>query len=275
MKVPAIRRLRRTLAADEPAFGLWVTLESASVTEMAVALGLDWVVIDAEHGQLDWREILEHVRATVRSETVALVRLAALDGGQIKRALDIGADGVVIPWIETPDQLRQAIAWARYPPEGMRGIGAERATAWGQCLAEHVGEANEHVLVIPIIESVRGGRAIDEICRVPGVEIIQIGPADYSATAGHPGQWQGPGVADDLAAILETVRRHGKHVGVLAGGPEDLIARRDQGFRMLGIGLDGSLLVRALRANLACVGRDRPLDPTLAPRPLIGGGPTG
>src|SRR5437660_2588433 len=131
MKTSAIQRLRGKLARDEAVYGLWVTLESASISEMAVALGLDWVVVDAEHGHLDWREILEHVRATVRSDTVALVRLAELNGGLIKRALDIGADGVVIPWVETVEQLERAVALATYPPEGIRGIGAERATCWG------------------------------------------------------------------------------------------------------------------------------------------------
>src|SRR3974390_810762 len=117
---------------------------------MAVALGLDWVVIDAEHGHLDWKEIVEHIRATVRSETVALVRLAELNGGLIKRALDIGADGVVIPWIETPEQLGQAVRFAHYPLEGLRGIGAERATCWGQCFVEHTTDANKQVLIVPI-----------------------------------------------------------------------------------------------------------------------------
>ena len=110
MKTPAIKRLRKKLAADLPVYGLWVTLESASITEMGVALGLDWIVIDAEHGHLDWKDILEHVRAAVRSETVVLVRVAELNGGLIKRVLDIGADGVVIPWIETAAQLKQALA---------------------------------------------------------------------------------------------------------------------------------------------------------------------
>src|SRR5690242_5086970 len=113
MKVSAIRKLRQKLASDEAVFGLWVTLESASITEMAVALGLDWVVIDAEHGHLDWEEILGHARAAVRSETVVMVRVADLDRGLIKRALDLGADGVVVPWVETEEQLRQAVAFAR------------------------------------------------------------------------------------------------------------------------------------------------------------------
>src|SRR5258708_8643557 len=117
MKIDAIKRLKEKLAAGEPVYGLWVGLESASISEMAVALGLDWIVIDAEHGHLDWADILEHVRATVRSDTVALVRVAELNGGLIKRVLDIGADGVVVPWVETAEQLKQAVAFAAYPPE--------------------------------------------------------------------------------------------------------------------------------------------------------------
>src|SRR6188472_2299302 len=132
MNTAAIRNLRQKLAQDESVYGLWVTLEAPSITEMAVTLGLDWVVIDAEHGHLDWKEIVEHLRATVRSDTVALVRIAELNGALIKRVLDLGADGIVVPWVETAEQLKQAVVWARYPTEGLRGIGAERATGWGQ-----------------------------------------------------------------------------------------------------------------------------------------------
>src|SRR5213078_1171139 len=167
MKTAACQALRRTLAADRPAFGLWVTLDSPAVTEMAVALGLDYVVIDAEHGHLDWKEIAEHVRATVRSETVALVRLAELNGGAIKRALDIGADGVVIPFVESADQLAQAVRFARSPTAGVRGLGAERATAWGQALAEHAAEADDNVFVVPIIETVKGGENLPAMLTVP------------------------------------------------------------------------------------------------------------
>src|SRR5205814_1065216 len=112
MKPAAVQALRRTLAADRPALGLWITLESPSIVEMAVALGLDWVVIDAEHGHLDWKEIVEHLRAAVRSDTVALVRVAERSIGLIKRALDIGADGVLIPWMESAEQLREAVRFA-------------------------------------------------------------------------------------------------------------------------------------------------------------------
>jgi len=261
MKASAVQALRRKLASDETVYGLWVTLESASVPEMAVALGLDWVAIDAEHGAMDWQQILGHVRATARSDTVALVRIAELNAGLIKRALDIGADGIIVPGVETVEQIQQAVALARYPPAGRRGIGGERATCWGQALAHSVPEADEHVLVVPIIESVRGGRAVEHLCQVAGVEVFFLGPADYSATAGFAGQWEGPGVAEQLLAIKDAVRRHGKHCGVLATSNENLIERREQGFRVLALGMDTALLLRSLHAALAYVGRDRPITP--------------
>lgn len=264
MKSPAIRKLRQKLAADEPVYGLWVTLESASITEMGVALGLDWIVVDAEHGHLDWRDILEHIRATVRSDTVVLVRIAEVNVGLIKRALDIGADGVVVPWMEEVDQLREAVAFSRYPPAGLRGIGAERATCWGQCFVEHVEEADEHVLVVPIIESVRGGQNIAQLLDVDGVEIFFFGPADYSSTAGYPGEWEGPGVAEMIDRTKDAITAAGKHCGVVSTSNENLDQRRAQGFRMLALGLDGGLLLRSLRGALEHVGRDRPIRPSFA-----------
>jgi 2-keto-3-deoxy-L-rhamnonate aldolase RhmA len=265
MKTAAIQALRRKLGREAAAYGLWVTLESASVTEMAVALGLDWVVIDAEHGHLDWKEILEHVRAAVRSDTVALVRVAELNPALVKRALDVGADGVVVPLVETAEQLRQAVSFARYPPDGVRGMGGERATGWGGCFAEHAAEANGHVLVVPIIETVRAGKELSQMLEVEGVELFFFGPADYSATAGYPGQWEGPGVARQLLELKDMVRRAGKHCGVVATSNGDLKERRRQGFRMLGLGLDAGLLLRTLRDSLASVKEDRKIRTSLSP----------
>ncbi len=265
MKTTAIRKLRQKLASNQPVFGLWVTLESPSISEMAAALGLDWIVIDAEHGHLDWKEIVEHLRATVRSDTVALVRVAQCDIGLIKRALDIGADGVVIPWVESADQLRQAVSFAHYPPDGVRGIGAERATCWGQCFVEHANEANENVLIVPIIESVRGGRNIRDLLRVDGVDIFWFGPADFSSSAGFRGQWEGPGVADEIGRIKDQVLAAGKHAGVIATSDANLDERRAQGFSMLGVGLDMGLLLRSLRTTLSSVGRDRKINPHFQP----------
>ena len=266
MKTRALKRFRSKLAANESVFGLWVTLESASITEMAVALGLDWVVIDAEHGYLDWKEINEHIRAGLRSDTVVLVRLAERSTSLTKRALDIGADGVVIPWMETVADLEEAVQDARYPTQGRRGIGGERATAWGQCLVEHTAEANEHVLVIPLIESVAAIPHVRAMCDVDGTDVFFFGPADFSATAGFRGQWEGPGVADQILQLKESIRAAGKHCGVMTTSIDNLVQRREQGFQMLGVGADNGLLLRAIHQALQAVDRDRlpaaSLDPT-------------
>ena len=268
MKTNAIQRLRENLKADIPVFGLWVTLEAPSITEMAVVLGLDWVVIDAEHGHLDWKEIVEHLRATVRSDTVALVRIAESNAGLVKRALDIGADGIVVPWVESAVELKRALSFARYPPEGVRGIGAERATCWGQSFAEHASEANDQILVVPIIETIRTVPQVPLMSRVEGVDLFFFGPADFSATAGFRGQWEGPGAADQILAMKDVIRGAGKHCGIVATSEEDLVRRRDQGFRMIALGLDGGLLIRSLRSALKAVGRDPSMTTALVPAPV-------
>lgn len=265
MKVQAIQRFRAKLRAGQPTYGLWVTLESPSITESAVALGLDWVVIDAEHGHLDWKEVIEHLRATVRSDTVALVRIADRDTALAKRALDIGADGIVIPWMETAEQVREAVRDCRYPPAGRRGIGGERATVWGQCMREHTAEANENVIVVPLIEGVAAIKEVPAMCEVDGVDMFYFGPADFSSSAGYAGQWEGPGVAEQILKLKDTIRDAGKHCGLLSTSVANLIERREQGFQLLGLGSDVGLLFRSLHESLQAVARDRAPATSLDP----------
>jgi 2-keto-3-deoxy-L-rhamnonate aldolase RhmA len=251
----AIEALRQKIASGSPALGLWVTLESPSITEIAVALGLDWVVIDAEHGHLDWKEILEHLRALSRSTTVGLVRIATLDTGLVKRALDIGADGVVIPWIESASQAREAVSMATYPPEGRRGIGGERATAWGQAFIEHTAEANELVLVVPIIETAEGVANAAQIAAVDGIELVFFGPADLSASYGHRGAWEGGPTAERILAVKDVALAAGKNCGIMCTSAEDLRQRIAQGFRMVGVASDVGLVVGGLQSLAAAAGR--------------------
>ena len=257
MKTRALKRFRKKLSRDESVLGLWVKLKSATVTELAVALGLDWVVVDAEHGHLDWKEINEHIRAGLRSDTLVLVRLAERSTSLTKRALDIGADGVVIPWVETAEQVEEALSDCRYPPEGRRGIGGERATVWGQCFVEHTAEANQQVLVVPMIESVAAIPQVAAMCEVEGVDVFFFGPADFSATAGYRGQWEGPGVARQILQLKDTMTAAGRHCGVVTTGLDNLLERRRQGFQMLGLGSDSGLLLRSLHQALQALNCDR------------------
>jgi 2-keto-3-deoxy-L-rhamnonate aldolase RhmA len=265
MKTPALDRFRRKLVAGEPVYGLWVTLEAAAVTDIAAGLGLDWVVIDAEHGHLDWADILEHVRATVRSDTVALVRLSEANPGLIKRALDIGADGIVIPRVETADQLRSIIRFSRHAPLGTRGIGDERATCWGHCFTEHVRESNANVLVVPILETSLAERNLQSLLNIEGTEVFFFDPADYSADTGLPGELEGPVVAAAHDRMVHEVRKRGKHAGVVAVSDEALTNYRDRGFAMLGFGFDGGLILSGIRSMLNLIGRSSNLETTFNP----------
>ena len=265
MKTKALKKLREKLSNNEAVYGLWITLESPSITEMAVSLGMDWVLIDAEHGHLDWKDISGHVSAAMRSDTVLIVRIAERSTILSKRALDIGADGIMIPWMESMEEVQKAVSDCNYPPEGRRGIGGERATAWGQCLKEHTAEANENVLVIPMIESIDAIPNVADMCKVDGVEIFFFGPADFSSTAGFRGQWEGPGIAEKILELKNTIKNAGKYCGVVSTSNQNLTERIDQGFQMLAMGTDNGMMLRSLHESLKKVNRDRSPAPSLDP----------
>jgi 2-keto-3-deoxy-L-rhamnonate aldolase RhmA len=265
LKTEALQEFRRKLQADKPVFGLWSTLPSPTITAIAVEAGLDWVAIDAEHGSFDWATIERHIRATVRSSTLLIVRVSELNSSLFKRSLDIGADGVSAPFISTAADVRQAVDYALYPPKGIRAVGGDRATGWAQCLATHVVEANDNVLILPNLETVEASRNLDQMLEVPGVDTYFFGPADFSASAGYPGQWQGPGVAEALLDMKDRIRAAGKHCGIIAGSPEDVCLRLKQGFRMIAVGSDSGLLIKGLRQSLLSIGRDTALTTSLIP----------
>ena len=245
--------LKEKLAAGRLARGLWVTLEAATITEIAVELGFDWVPIDAEHGHLDVGDILAHVRATRGSDTTPLVRIAEVQQGLIKRVLDIGAAGIIVPQVTGPDEVARAVRFAKYPPQGVRGVGGERATSWSMRLAESTRTANDQTMVIPLIETVEAFQSLDAILAVPGVDAVFVGPADLSASAGHLGQWEGPGVAEMVLAIKDRAAAHGLACGIMATSVENARQRRDQGFRMIGVASDTGLIIRGAKEGLEAV----------------------
>jgi 2-keto-3-deoxy-L-rhamnonate aldolase RhmA len=250
--------LKEKLAAGRFTRGLWVTLEAATITEIAVELGFDWVVIDAEHGHLDFKAMLEHIRVTRASDTTPLVRIAEVQQGLIKRVLDIGAAGIIVPQVTGPEEVARAVRFAKYPPQGIRGVGGERATGWSMHLAEATAGANGRTMVIPLIETVEAYQALDEIMDVPGVDALYIGPADLSASAGHLGQWEGPGVAEMVLDIKSRAATRGLACGVMATSVDNARQRRDQGFRMLGVASDTGLIIRGAKELLTAVDASTP-----------------
>jgi 2-dehydro-3-deoxyglucarate aldolase/4-hydroxy-2-oxoheptanedioate aldolase len=250
--------LKQKLGRGEATAGLWVTLESASITEISTTLGFDWVVIDTEHGHLDFREVLDHVRMTRRTATTPIVRIPEIAQGTIKRVLDLGALGIVVPQVCSAAEVERAVRFAKYPPRGVRGVGGERATAWGLGLRERTAAGDMETMVIPLIETVAAGEAIDEILAVPGVDALFFGPADYSASSGYLGEWEGPGVAERLLGFLARARARGVACGIMATSVENAVERRRQGFQMVGLGSDTGLLIRSATAAITAFGSVSP-----------------
>jgi 2-keto-3-deoxy-L-rhamnonate aldolase RhmA len=247
--------LKSKLARGETAAGMWITLESGTITEIAVTLGFDWVVIDTEHGHLDFREVLDHLRATRGTTTTPLVRIPEVSQGTIKRVLDLGALGIIVPQVTSAEEVERAVRFAKYPPRGVRGVGGERATRWGLGLKEMTRAADRETMVVPLLETVPAGDAIDAILDVPGVDAIFFGPADYSASAGHLGEWEGPGVAERLLALQGKILARGVPCGIMATDIPNALLRREQGFQMIGLASDTGFLVRGSLAALEAMGQ--------------------
>ena len=260
MKIDAITRFRAMLARDEPVFGMWAAMETGLSSEIAVACGLDFVVIDAEHSSLDWSHIADHVRSALRSQTVVFVRLVATDAGMFRRALDIGADGVMTPFCQSADDVRNNVSLANYPPRGVRAVGADRANAWGHAMKQVAAEANDFVLLMPNLETVEAWRNIDAITAVDGCDLFFVGPADFSASMGRAGEWMSPEVEEKLLAMCSAVRSRGKHTGIIANTLEDVRRRIDQGFRVICIGYDTYFLSNGIRTRMLELGRRVHLD---------------
>jgi|SRR5579859_5398047 len=243
-------KLRGRLQAGETSYGLWVTLESPTVSEIAAALGLDWVCVDMEHGHLDYADVLAHLRAVRGSDTSVIVRVPDTNISALKRVLDAGAHGVILPLMRTADDLELGFRYGRYPPRGVRGVGGERAVTWGLGTQEYLSFADQETLIIPLIETRQAVDNIDALLAVPGLEAIFFGPADLSASQGYLGQWEGPGVAEQILSVRAQAAARGIGAGIMCTSVEDGLRRRDQGFRMIGLGSDAALLIRSVNEAL-------------------------
>lgn len=242
--------LRACLREGRHAYGLWVTLDSPAVSEIAAEIGVDWVCLDMEHSALDFKDVANHARAAKGSGMAVLVRVPATTIDATKRCLDMGVDGVLFPMVNSAEHMREAFRYARYPGAGVRGIGGERAIRWGMKMTEYLETANEETMVIPLIETANASRAIESILAVPGLEAIFFGPADHSASCGYLGQWEGPGVAEDILRMRALAEQRGIVSGIMAMDDADVDARSGQGFRMVGLGSDFGLLIRAMKPSL-------------------------
>lgn len=247
--------LRNKLKKNETAFGLWVTSEAPAVTEVAAILGLDWICIDMEHGYLDYRAIAGHLTAARGTDMSVIVRPPSHALEPTKRALDLGAHGIILPLVENADELRAAQDNVYYPPKGRRGIGGERSVTWGLELEEYVKNANDEILLIPMVETQKAVENFEDVLAVEGTETIFLGPGDMSASYGYVGQWEGPGIAELNLDLLSRARDANISTGIVSRNIDEAIQRRDQGFGMVSLGSDIGLMIRQIRSMAEALGK--------------------
>jgi len=231
-------RVKELWREDKPAFGVWLSACSAFLTEHVAAVGFDWLLVDAEHSAVDMQTMVQMFQAISTADSVPLARVSWNDPVQIKRVLDGGAYGVVIPWVNNEDEARQAVSACRYPPDGQRGFGPWRAALYG--VKDYVQQANEEISCIIQIETVGAVEKIHEILSVPGIDGVMIGPADLAMDMGLPPRADHPDPDHKALCnrVLEACQEHGIMPGIFTSGPEEGARRALEGWRFLPVGSD-------------------------------------
>jgi 2-keto-3-deoxy-L-rhamnonate aldolase RhmA len=186
------------------------------------------------------------------------VRIPEIEEGTIKRVLDAGAEGILVPMVRSADDVRRAVRFAKYPPAGVRGIAVERASAWGMNLKEYLEKANRETLVLPILENVDAADRFDEILEVPGVDGFFFGPFDFAASMGQLGVWNHPEVWDRIESMRKKAQARGVPLGIVGANPEEGRRRIQEGYRMIAIGIDALCMIRSLTDMMTALGRPIP-----------------
>ena len=247
---------RRRIHAGETLFGAWASLGSPGSAELLGRSGLDWVVVDMEHGNTTESELLAHLTAIEVSGSVALVRPQSGERLRIGRALDMGAAGVVIPRLDTADQVREAVTFLRYPPTGQRGVALlTRGARLGTVNHAGVAALNDDIVGIVQIESPLALDAAEEFAATDGVDVLFVGPADLSHSLGIPGQFGNPVYQAALHKVVAACRAHGKAAGILLYDPASFKPHLDLGYTFVGIGADVSFVNDGVKAALAAARR--------------------
>ncbi|MBI1452532.1 MULTISPECIES: 4-hydroxy-2-oxoheptanedioate aldolase [Acinetobacter] len=231
--------------------GLWVGLADAYGTEIAANAGYDWLLIDGEHAPSDLRTTLSQLQSIAAYPSQAVVRPPIGSVQLIKQLLDIGAQTLLIPMVESVEQAELMVKAVRYPPQGVRGVGAAlaRATRWNS-IPDYYATAHENICLLIQIESVEGLANLDDILKVEGIDGIFIGAVDLSATMGYEGNPNHPEVQKAVIDAIQRIRASGKAAGILSTQHEATEQYLALGTEFVAVGVDTSVLMQSLRTLL-------------------------
>lgn len=245
MEMP-INQFKLDLQAGKTLYGLWVGLGETFSAEICAGAGFDWLLIDAEHGPNDLRSIMAQLQAVAPYSSHAIVRPPQGDHVLIKQLLETGVQTLLIPMVESAEQAARLVQAMRYPPEGIRGVGAAlaRASRWGR-IHDYTERANAQMCLLVQVETRAGLDDLAGILAVEGVDGVFFGAADLAASFGYLGQSNHPEVVAAILDGIAQVRRAGRQAGVLCGDRALVQRYHAAGARFLAVGVDALLLAAA------------------------------
>jgi 2-keto-3-deoxy-L-rhamnonate aldolase RhmA len=249
--------LKSRIRAGETLIGVFSDLASPLAAELCGRAGFDWTVLDLEHGAATDADLLALLYAVGSTPMAPLVRVPASERIRIGRALDLGAEGIMLPQLQSVDDVRAAVRSLRYPPSGVRGValrtrGADMGTIGHGDVARVI---NDRIIGIVQIEAPGTAGGADEIAALDEVDVLFVGPADLSHSLGVPGRFDEPVFQDALRSVVAACQAHGKAAGVLIYDAAGLEPYLDLGFRFIGLGSEGSFVSSGATAMLAAAGR--------------------
>ena len=243
-------RLRSRLASGEKLLGTMVTLPTPSTAEILAEVGFDWLFIDGEHGPLETREILAILQA-VGDRIACIVRVPEAAEVPIKKVLDLGAAGIIVPQVNTAEQAANVVRYARYAPDGARGVGLARAHGYGMQFQDYMKSANDQTVVIVQAEHARAVENIESITQVRGIDAVLLGPYDLSASLGKMGQLDDPTVLAAIDRITVACREAELPLGFFGVSADAVRPYLERGFHLIVAGVDTLLLGTAAAKLLA------------------------
>lgn len=247
---------KTALQRGEPLYGCWAGFADPYPTEILATAGFDWLVLDGEHAPNDLRSLMAQLQVLEAATTHPVVRLPVGEAWLIKQALDIGAQTLLIPMVDSAEQARDLVRATRYPPDGIRGSGAALARASKfSSLPDYTATANAQICLIVQVESVAGLKALPKILEVEGVDAVFIGPSDLACDMGFAGNSAAPEVQAAIKSALAQIAASPKAASILATDHETALTYQSWGAQAMAVGIDVLLFAQAARA-LAAQWRD-------------------
>lgn len=243
-----INSIRERVLNHELIVGTFINLGSNLTVEMAGNSGFDWVLIDLEHGAGDQESLVHQLQAVTSTPAAPIVRIANNDPPRFKRVLDLGASGIMVPYVSNVSEAEQAVASMRYPPRGIRGVAKlNRGSSFGQDFDNYFAHAHELLLTVIQIETVEAVNCIDNLAAVDGVDVLFIGPLDLSVNLGIPQQFDHPKFLEARNKVLEAAKKAGKVAGILLLNPDQVEETIAAGFSFVALGSDGGLVAAGMK----------------------------